>query len=306
MAVRGWAQGCVWQPRGSELTADAASGATVLHVEDTTDFDDEAGSLSLNDQTYDYSAGAVDEDAGTVTLDSGITAAATIGDGVYTLSGGQQQRDVILSVSCGDGDAVEVTVDFGQRDLWPEGDYDDPVQVILSDDLERIEDVPGRIPSRDAAFSYSPFAMAVLVPDLTVPDGTGDVWTTITSGWSVFPPELVDRISFDTATGKFTVLVSGMYDIRFGASFASNGTGARSVRFHYWSIFGTDAGLSRAVKIPALGTTVVETNQYRWMEAGSAVSFEVWQNSGGDLDVLGANIFVEPPTTDCAIRWVGP
>jgi hypothetical protein len=37
---------------------------------------------------------------------------------------------------------------FAQRDLWPEGDYDEPVQVLLSDDLESIVDVPGRLPER--------------------------------------------------------------------------------------------------------------------------------------------------------------
>jgi hypothetical protein len=122
------------------------AGATVLTVEDPTDFDDEAGVVLLNDVQYTYSAGAVDDDAATITLDTGIAAEAFESDPVYTVAGGQILQDCILAVSCGDGDDVEVTVPFSQRNLWAEGDYDEPVQVLLSDDLERIEDVPGRTP----------------------------------------------------------------------------------------------------------------------------------------------------------------
>lgn len=148
MAVRGWARGCESRPRGSELVADAASGATVLYVEDVTDFNDVGGALEINGQRVSYSDGAVDEDAGTITLDGGLTAAATTGDRVFTVSGGQVAKDKILYVSAGDGDEIEVTIPFSQRDLWPEGDYDDDVELTLSDDLERIEEVPGRTPIR--------------------------------------------------------------------------------------------------------------------------------------------------------------
>lgn len=146
MAVHGWVQACEWQRRGSELTADAALDAILITVDDLTDFDDAGGIISINDQTISYDDGAIDEDAGTILLNTGLAAAATVGDSVFTVSGGQVQRDVVLFVACGDGDDVEVQVEWDQRDYWPEGDYDDPVQVILSDDLEHVLDAPGRMP----------------------------------------------------------------------------------------------------------------------------------------------------------------
>lgn len=146
MAVRGWVQACEWQRRGSELVADAALDAITITVEDTTDFDDAGGIVSISGQTIAYDDGAIDETDGTILLNTGLAAAATVGDSVFTVSGGQVMRDVVLFVSCGDGDDVEVRVSWEQRDYWPEGDYDDPVQVILSDDLEHVLDAPGRIP----------------------------------------------------------------------------------------------------------------------------------------------------------------
>lgn len=146
MSVRGWVQGCEWQRRGSELTADVAEDGILLTVEDLTDFDDAGGVLSINDQTIGYDADAIDEDAGTILIDTGLAGAATIGDPVFTVAGGQVLQDVVLYVDCGDGDLVEVRVPFAQRDYWPEGDYEEPVLVELSDDLEKVLDAPGRIP----------------------------------------------------------------------------------------------------------------------------------------------------------------
>lgn len=148
MSVRGWVLGCTVERRGTELVADAASGATVLYVEDITQFDDVGGVVDVNGQRVSYSDGAIDEDALTITLDAGLTAAATIGDRVLAVSGGQVMDDKVLSVSCGDGEPVDVVLPFDKRDLWPEGDYADDVQVLLSNDLERVEDVPGRTPIR--------------------------------------------------------------------------------------------------------------------------------------------------------------
>lgn len=148
MSVRGWVLGCAVERRGTELVADAALGATVLYVEDITQFDDVGGVVDVNGQRVSYGDGAIDEDALTITLDGGLVAAATVGDRVLAVSGGQVMDDKVLSVSCGDGDAVEVVVPFDQRDLWPEGDYEDPVQVTLTNDLEKIDTVPGRTPIR--------------------------------------------------------------------------------------------------------------------------------------------------------------
>lgn len=304
MGVLGYAQGAAWEPLGSELVADVAAGSLVLPVEWTGQFDDDVdgGALSLNGDTYTYSAGAIDEtvDPPTITLDSVTLAAATEGDAVTAVSGGQQRTDLVLHVSCGGGDDVEVVVPFNDRDLWPEGEYAEPVQVMLSDDLERIEDVPGRVPARDQTYAYAPRCWSYLPSDIAIPPG--DPWTNITSWFSPF----TDQMEYDAVNGRFVVLVTGTYSIKFGATFAANSTGSRGVRMRYWGADGTDLGPSRFIKIPADGTTAIETSQERGMYAGVGVSFEVYQSSGGTLNLVGSNAFLVPATTECAIRWVSP
>ena len=68
------------------LIADAAAGATVLYVDDAGDFEDygSGGWLSINDQVVQYAD--VDDDAGTITLAAGLSAAADDGDSVYVWS----------------------------------------------------------------------------------------------------------------------------------------------------------------------------------------------------------------------------
>lgn len=68
-------------PFGSTVTADAPVGATVLEVAETGDFDEDGGQLATVDGlVYDYIA--VDEDAATLTLATGLTAALTVDDPV--------------------------------------------------------------------------------------------------------------------------------------------------------------------------------------------------------------------------------
>lgn len=302
MGVLGYAQGAAWEPLGSELVADVAAGSLVLPVDNADQFDDDdnGGSVLLNGTVYTYSAGAIDEDAATITLDTVTDAAATTGDAVTAVSGGQPMIDLVLHVSLGDGDDVEVVVPFNDRDLWPEGEYDEPVRVVLSNDQERIEDVPGRMPARDQSYSYAPRCWSYLPSDIAIPND--NPWTNITTWFSPF----VDQMEYDAVNGRFVALVTGTYAVKFGATFASNSTGSRGVRMRYWGVDGTDLGPSRAIKIPADGTTAIETNQERGMYAGMAVSFEVYQNSGGTLNLRGVNAFVTAATTEVSARWVTP
>lgn len=302
MSVLGYAQGAAWEPLGSELTADVAAGSLVLPVEHTGQFDDgpDGGSVLLNGTIYTYSEDAVDDEADTITLDTATVADANTGDAVTAVSGGQACIDLVLGVSLGGAPPIDVVVPFRDRDLWPEGEYDEPVPVLLSDDQERIEDVPGRTPARDLSFSYAPRANTFLPNNVAVP--SGDPWTNITT-W--FPPFL-DQMDYDGATGRFIALVDGTYEIKFGATFAANSTGSRGVRMRYFAGDGTDLGPSRFLKIPADGTTAIETNQEHGLFAGTSVSFEVYQSSGGTLDLVGVNAFVTAATTEVSIRWVAP
>jgi hypothetical protein len=134
--------------RGSELTVAAVVGATVLSVDSTEDFDDAGGDLEINGVRYSYESSNLDLD--TITLSTpGLTAAVDEGDGVYLVLGGQIAIDHIAFVSLGEGDEAEVIIPFSSRNLWPEGDLDEPVPVTLTPDLESIATVPGRSPVMD-------------------------------------------------------------------------------------------------------------------------------------------------------------
>jgi microcystin-dependent protein len=150
MAERGEVQAVAWMPLGSELTADAAIGALLLTVDNSVDFDEDGGTLDLDGIQYDYST--VDHDSGLLTLESALTVAAVAGDRVNVWSGGQVAIEYTAFVSLGDGDEIEVPIPYGDRDLWPEGEYDNPVLVNLADDLESMTGVPGRTPFRDGTF----------------------------------------------------------------------------------------------------------------------------------------------------------
>jgi hypothetical protein len=152
MSVRGWATGCKLVNQGSELVAAASVGATALEVDWVGDFADTGGTLRLNGVDLEYSG--VDRVAETVTLSVPLAVAATDGDSVDVVTSGQVLKDYTLFVTLGLGDDAQVDIPFGDRDAWPEGGYDEPVEVLLSDDLERIESVPGVLPVRRIIGGY--------------------------------------------------------------------------------------------------------------------------------------------------------
>lgn len=131
-------------PRGSELVTAAASTSTTLFLDSVEDFDNAGGDLEINGVRYEYVSSDLDLDS--ILLATGLTAAGAVGDSVFPVSGGQIEVDYIAYVSMGDGDPAEVVIPFGERPLWPEGVYPDPVPVVLSSDLENIVDVSGRVP----------------------------------------------------------------------------------------------------------------------------------------------------------------
>lgn len=119
---------------GATLTADLAIGDTVLHVDDTADFDEDPGDLGAflmlgldlaSDGTLDLSAASVlsydtcDEDASTVTLSAPSSVASSAGDRIYVRDpvSGTPVVDYYVMVSLDDGDttgdALLVTLGHG-------------------------------------------------------------------------------------------------------------------------------------------------------------------------------------------------
>jgi len=153
-------------PLGSELTVTANVGTLTLQVDNPVDFDEDGGTVDLNGVQYDYTT--VDQDTGLLTLTSAVTVAGAIGDRLNVYSGGMVAIDYVAFVSLGDGDEIEVPIPFSDRDLWPEGEYDFPVLVNLSDNLESMTGVPNRSPIRDGSF-INPATL----PTPTIPPSDG-------------------------------------------------------------------------------------------------------------------------------------
>lgn len=140
--------------RGSVLTDAAAVDDTQLVVEYAGDFnydpddpDDSGGTLDLNGVRLGYSSiifGELPDDPDTIVLTDPVTVAADPDDFVGAVGGGQILEDWEAFVTMGAGDQVVARLTIDQRSQWPVGVYDDPVPVVLSDDLRHIEDAPGR------------------------------------------------------------------------------------------------------------------------------------------------------------------
>lgn len=137
--------------RGTAATADVASGATAVPVEDPTDFDPAGGRVSIAGVAYDYS-GVTEDDSGAATLNlaTPLTADVTEGDPVNVLAGDQVATDwyavIDPAAESGLGDVIRVPLSYTDRPNYPEGPYDPPLQVTIADDQQSIVTVPGAVP----------------------------------------------------------------------------------------------------------------------------------------------------------------
>lgn len=173
MSVNGLLTQVQFVTRGSELTASAAIGATVLSVDSTVDFDDAGGDVEINGLRYGYKS--ADVDALTITLSTPLTVAVAADDFVASVAGGQVEVDAVAFVTIGEGDDAEVDVPFALRPMLPEGVYDD-VPVLLSEDLETIDALPGRVPVIEGTtFQTGTTGQRVVIRELEPPDQGGVV-----------------------------------------------------------------------------------------------------------------------------------
>lgn len=149
-------QSVIVEPKGSTLAADASVSDTELLLDSAQDFDDEGGTLDLNGKRLQYTSiteGTNPEDPDTLNLADPLLIAAQEDDFVGVVSGGAIPEDWYAVVTMGDqGEEAHVPIDLYQRAQWVPGDYPDPVPVVVSDDLQRVEDAPGRTVSNAAKY----------------------------------------------------------------------------------------------------------------------------------------------------------
>lgn len=141
--------------RGSALAADAVLGATVLSLINTADFDEEiGGTVGVNGQVVQYLT--VDEDLSTITLATGLTAAAFADDFVAVWDTVNQvgATEVRAFVGTGDdideGAAIDARVNLSLVHLLTIGDRDENLgeaaQVQQIEDEWVVMDLPGITP----------------------------------------------------------------------------------------------------------------------------------------------------------------
>lgn len=164
------------EARATALTAAAAESDTELVVDSAGDFDTDGGTLELNGVQLEYVSiawGTTEEDSDTITLAEPLDVAADVDDLVVQVIGGVAAEDWYAIVDVGGGDPAHVPLSFPQRQTWAPGTYSPSVPVIVSEDLEHIEDAPGRPSSAGARVAFWNTDSATVV-------GPGNVTFTLT------------------------------------------------------------------------------------------------------------------------------
>jgi len=149
-------------PRSAALAVAAAVDDTELEVDAAGDFYEDGGTLDLNGAQLAYTGitwGSTEDDTDTILLAAPLTDAADVDDPVIPVVGGQPAQDWYGIVDMREGDPVHVPIRFSQRLSFTPGVYDSPPPVVVSEDLSRIEDMPGQIPSTAIQFYEDTFTV---------------------------------------------------------------------------------------------------------------------------------------------------
>lgn len=162
MGINGLLTDVRWEWTGTELTANLLAGATVLPVLDPESIT--VGEFVWIADTGPYEIVGADVDAATFTITPGLSLDVDNGTEVANDVGGQPGRAWVCEVILADADVpIEVPLTIHDLAVMPEGSYNPPVSIVLSDDLERVEDLPGSLPIIDGAY----------IPDLPPPSSGG-------------------------------------------------------------------------------------------------------------------------------------
>ena len=160
MGINGLLTDVRWEWTGTEVTADLITGTTVLPV-----LDPEAITEGENvwiAETGPYEVVDADVDAATLTITPGLLLDIDSETEVATDIGGQPGRAWVCEVILADSDVpIEVPLTVHDLAVMPEGFYDPPVVIVLSDDLESVENLPGSLPTIDGIY----------IPPDTIPAG---------------------------------------------------------------------------------------------------------------------------------------
>ena len=151
MGINGLLTDVRWEWTGTEVTMDLVAGTTVLPVLDPESISvDEAVWIA---ETGPYDIVAVDVDGAVYTISPGLQVDIDSGTEVANDIGGRPGQVWVCEVVLADADEpIEVPLTIHDLSVMPEGTYDPPVAIVLSDDLESVEDLPGSMPVIDGVY----------------------------------------------------------------------------------------------------------------------------------------------------------
>lgn len=133
-----------WQWIGTELLLDAAAGDTTIFVRNPE-------SVSPNEVVWVGDSGPhriLYLDGSAVILETALTLPCEESEPVAPDMGGEPGQVWYAEVVLPDNDRpIEVTMTWQDRLTLPEGEYDPPRAIVLSEDLQRIVDLPNQTPT---------------------------------------------------------------------------------------------------------------------------------------------------------------
>lgn len=133
-------------PAGSEMLNDQLLGDTVIYVDDTADFSDEGGQLTILDVVYSYVG--IDDELSTVTLATGLVADVPM-DTIALLYPASSDKFALVELDETE-DAIQARVPHWMADRFQDGVRDEEnresVLVGLEDDEWILSDVMGKEP----------------------------------------------------------------------------------------------------------------------------------------------------------------
>jgi hypothetical protein len=257
----------------SGLVAAAPSGATTLQVEMAEgNFTEDGGQLRLNGNTYDYTA--IDVDADTITLTAPLPVAAAVDDPAQSVDAGVAEVEWTVNVAIDDGDPVAAVIPTDKIGYFPEGNYDQPMQVAIELRGDRYEAVsqPFREASFDGGAVWNPHSFR----DVNAANIPNNLAVDITT-WGVGETDGVTAWA-----GGYTVQYAGVYFMTVQVAFVTNGTGHRRVHIHR---NGDQISFSSIDADPSANTYVSTSREMR-LDETDVITVQVSQDSGAALALL--------------------
>lgn len=270
------------EERRGALTSAVSIGATSLTLDDTSDFDEDGGTLLIGSQVVGYTA--VDDDAGTVTLAAAVTAAADAEDWVsaYDTVTGKAFVDKVALVQIegdeAEGDPVPALVPLESWDRLPEGirgSAAEDVTIEFDGEDWTVTDIDGLTPFVDGSSVWNPHSSKTATK--SIPTGGSP---TLVNGWTD-----VETDGIEFATSTWTITTAGFYGMDLAGEWAKNATGKRQLTIRVNNV----AKRQRVEVADATDLTYMDSTYKKRLSVGDTVTIYAFQNSGAALSLTSVS-----------------